>query len=41
MTDILENIALLTALLLSGIAITVTTMIMLVKALDYLGDNDD
>jgi hypothetical protein len=41
MTDILENVALLTVLLLSGVAITVTTLIMLIKALDYLENGYD
>lgn len=35
MTDLFENVALLVLLLMSGIGITVTVLIMFLKALDY------
>jgi hypothetical protein len=41
MIDVLENIALLAALLLSGVAVTLATFIMLIKVMDSLGDSND
>lgn len=35
MTDLFENVALLALLLMSGVGVTVTVLIMLLKALDY------
>ena len=40
MTDLLENVALLVALLAAGVGATFVVLIFFIKALDYM-ENDD
>lgn len=41
MTDMLENVGLLVALMFAGVSATVSVLILLIKALDYLENQDD
>lgn len=41
MTDLLENVGLLVALMVAGVSTTVAVLIMFIKALDYLENQDD
>lgn len=41
MTDLLENVGLMVALMVSGIGITYCVLIMFVKAIDYLEGRND
>ena len=41
MTDVLENVGLLVALMASGIGATFFILILLIKTLDYLENHDD
>jgi len=41
MTDVLENVGLLVALMASGIGATFIILILFIKTLDYLENHDD
>lgn len=41
MNDMLENVGLMLALMLSGIGLTYCVLIMFIKAIDYLENRND
>lgn len=41
MTDLMENVGLLAALMFAGVGATVAVLVLLIKAFDYMENRDD